>query len=115
MNSQNKGLKNHTVILMIVTAIFFDVLQWFFTFIFLGWLVGFFAFLTFFMWFMSHGISFMKPKRFLVFSGTTLAEIIPFLSIIPAWTAAVSYLALSSKLQEVIPGSGVIKLDIMKR
>ena len=95
-----KGLKKTTVVLMIVVAIFFDVLQWLFTFIFMGWAVGIVAGFTFWLWFKFHGISFMQPKRFMAFAGSTLIEIIPFLSALPAWTLAVSYLAISSKIKE---------------
>ena len=109
--SQNKekGLKVTTVWLMISVALFFDALQALLTLVFLGWLAGLFATLTFWLWFRMHGISFMKPKRLAVFGGSALIEVIPFLSILPAWTLAVGYLALSSKLKEVVPIAGIIK------
>jgi|SRR3989344_5618062 len=113
--NKEKGLKATTVVLMIAVALFFDALQTLLTFIFMGWLVGIFAGLTFYLWFKLHGVSFMKPKRLATFGGTALIEVIPFLSVIPAWTFAVSYLALSSKLQAVIPGADITKLDIMKK
>lgn len=114
---KEKGLKSTTVVLMIAVALFFDALQALFTLILLGWVVGIFAGLTFYLWFKIHGISFMTPKRFMAFGGASLIEMFPFLplSAIPAWTFAVSYLALSKKIQEVIPGTGVTKLDIMKK
>ncbi|MBI2086783.1 MAG: hypothetical protein HYT69_01265 [Candidatus Zambryskibacteria bacterium] len=112
---KEKGLKTNTVVLMISVAFFFDALQALLTFIFMGWLVGIFAALTFYVWFRTHEISFMKPKRLFAFGGASVAEIIPFVSALPAWTAAVSYLALQSKIQEVIPGADITKLDIMKR
>lgn len=107
-----KGLKSTTVVLMIVVALFFDALQALFTPLFLGWAVGIFAGLTFWLWFKMHDISFMKPKRFMAFSGSAIVEVIPFLSAIPAWTFAVAYLALSSKLQEVVPGKNITKLNV---
>ena len=109
---QEKGLKNTTISLMIAVALFFDALQALLTLIFMGWLVGIFAALTFYVWFKSHGISFMKPKRLFAFGGATIAEVIPFLSVLPAWTAAVSYLALQSKIQEVIPGADITKSNL---
>ncbi|MDO8424127.1 MAG: hypothetical protein Q7S54_00765 [bacterium] len=114
---EKKGLNNTTIALMICVAVFFDVLQVLLSFLWLGWLAGIFAGLTFWLWFRMHGISFMKPKRFLTFGGASLIEVIPipFLAALPAWTAAVSYLALSSKLQEIVPGAGIVKSDIIKK
>lgn len=106
---KEKGLKSTTVVLMITVALFFDALQALLTFIFMGWLAGFFAGLTFYLWFRIHGISFMKPKRLATFGGTALIEFIPFLSVIPAWTFAVAYLALDSKIKKIIPKSDIIK------
>lgn len=105
MNNEEKGLKNTTITLMIVTALFFDVLQVLLSFIYMGWFVGIFAALTFYVWFKTYGISFTKPKRFLTFGGASLIEAvpIPFIAALPAWTAAVSYLALSSKINKVLP------------
>ena len=54
----------------------------------------------------------MKPKRFAAFGGTALIEAIPILAAIPGWTFSVSYLALSSKLQEVMPGADITKLNL---
>ncbi|MSR87807.1 MAG: hypothetical protein EXS69_01405 [Candidatus Zambryskibacteria bacterium] len=113
--NKKKGLKAHTIILMIVVALFFDVLQWLLAFIFMDWLAGLFAGLTFYVWFKLYGLSFMKPKRLATFSGTIVAEMIPLLAALPAWTAAVTYLALDAKAKEVIPGSVASKLDIMKK
>lgn len=112
---KEKGLKHATVILMIGTAVFFDVLQWLMAFILMDWAVGFFAYLTFFVWFRMHGISFMKPKRLLVMGGSALIEMIPVVSALPAWTAAVTYLAMESKIKSAIPGADITKLDIMKK
>ena len=108
-------LKTTTVVLMIAVALFFDALQALLTFIFMGWLAGIFAGLTFYLWFKIHGISFMKPKRLATFGGTALIEIIPFLSVIPAWTFAVAYLALDSKIKAVIPGADIAKLGVGKK
>ena len=108
---EKKGLNNVTVALMVSAALFFDALQWLLTFIFMGWLVGIFAALTFYLWFKMHGISFMKTKRLLTFGGASFIEIvpIPFLSALPAWTAAVVYLALDSKIKKIAPGLDIIK------
>ena len=89
---------------MIGVALFFDFLQFILGFVYMGWLVGIFAGLTFWLWFKMKGISFMKPKRFAAFGGASLLEIIPipFVASLPAWTAAVAYLALESKIKKVV-------------
>ena len=114
MDEKEKGLKTTTVWLMIMVALFFDVLQILLDFLLLGWLVPIIAAPTFWLWFRIHGISFMKPKRFLTFGGATLVDFVPVLGWF-AWMVAVSYLALSSKLQSIVPGADITKLDIMKR
>jgi hypothetical protein len=116
-DKKEEGLKVHTVVFMIAVAAFFDVLQLLLSFVYLGWAAGIIAGLTFYLWFKFHGISFMRPKRFMAMGGASMVEMIPipFLAAFPGWTIAVSYLALSKKIQEVIPGADVIKLDIMKK
>lgn len=92
---------------MISVAFFYDVLQWLLTFILMGWLVGIFAGLTFYVWFKLRGLSFMKPKRFFTFGTVSIIEMFPFLplSALPAWTAAIVILALDSKIKKVLPPS----------
>jgi len=107
---KKKELKSHTVVLMVVVALFFDVLQWLLAFVFMDWLAGFFAFMTFFVWFKLYGVSFMKPKRILAMGGAGLIEMIPVLAALPAWTAAVIFLALDAKVKKIAP-----VLDIMKK
>ena len=103
--NKEKGLKNHTIALMICVALFFDLLQWLLAFVFMDWLAGFFAFLTFYVWFKMHGMGFMRPKRLAAMGGAGLIEIVPLLSALPAWTGAVTYLALDSKIKKVLPTS----------
>lgn len=78
-----------TMGLMVATAIFFDVLQGFLTPFFLGWLVGIAAFFTFYIWFKMHGIKFKGTKRIATFGLSSIIEMIPFVSALPAWTFAV--------------------------
>src|SRR3989338_9491758 len=94
--NKEKGLKATTVVLMIAVALFFDALQTLLTFIFMGWLVGIFAGLTFYIWFKLRGMSFMKPKRFAAFGTSSIIEMFPFipLSALPALTVSVTYFAL---------------------
>ena len=109
-SKKEKELKTHTIVLMVVVALFFDVLQWLLAFIFMDWLAGFYAFLTFFVWFKLHGITFMKPKRALTMGAAGLIEIIPWLAALPAWTAAVIIIALDTKIKKIIsnvPGGAI--------
>ncbi|OHB05806.1 MAG: hypothetical protein A3B16_00430 [Candidatus Zambryskibacteria bacterium RIFCSPLOWO2_01_FULL_45_43] len=102
---------------MICVAVFFDILQWLLAFVFMDWLAGFFAFMTFFVWFKIRGMSFMKPKRLLTFGGASLIEIIPWLSALPAWTAAIVILALDSKVKKVVaqvPGGQIAEKVLSK-
>jgi ABC-type microcin C transport system permease subunit YejB len=105
MSEEKKGLNNQTIVFMIVVAIFFDVLQALLTFVFMGWLVGIFAGLTFYLWFRLRGMSFMKPKRFLTFGAASIIEMFPLLplSALPAWTGAIVFLALDSKIKKIVP------------
>ena len=52
----------------------------------------------------------MKPKRLGVFGGSFIVELIPVVGdILPTWTAAITYLALDSKIKKVVPALGIIK------
>lgn len=105
-NSKEKGLKSSTVALMISTALFFDALQWLLAFIVMDWLAGFFAFMTFYVWFKIHGMNFMTPKRLATMGGTFIIEIAPILSILPAWTGAVVILVLDYKAKKTLAALG---------
>ncbi len=109
-----KGLSNVTVILMIITALFFDLLQFLLSYIYMDWLVGIFAGLTFFLWFLMKGIKLLKPKRLAALGGASIVEMvpIPFIASLPAWTAAVVYTALDSKIKAAIPGADMTKLGV---
>ena len=104
MPEQNKerGLKNHTIALMVCTALFFDVLQWLLAFVFMDWLVSIFAFLTFFVWFKLYGMKFMTPKRLATMGGAFIIEIVPILAALPAWTGAVVVLILDYKAKKIL-------------
>ncbi len=107
-----KGLSNVTVGLMIVTALFFDLLQVLLSYVYMDWLVGIFAGLTFFLWFMMKGVKLLKPKRLAALGGASLVEMIPipFVASLPAWTAAVIYTALDAKITKTlskIPGGQI--------
>ena len=114
--SEEKGLDNTTIVLMVVTALFFDALQWLLAFVFMGWLVSIYAGLTFYVWFKIRGMSFMKPKRFATFGGSFIIELIPIVGdILPTWTASITYLALDSKIKKALPTSVAKVVNIADR
>lgn len=100
----SRELKNHTFILMVVVALFFDGLQWLLAFVFMDWLAGFFAFLTFYIWFRLYGIKFSGIKRVATMGGALLIEVIPALAVLPAWTAAVVILVLDMRAKKLVTG-----------
>lgn len=109
------SLPKTTIVLMTVTAIFFDALQAILTFFGIGLVASPFisivAGLTFFLWFMMHGISVMTPKRLLGLGGGFFGELIPAIDALPGWTAAVWYTISTTKIAEVtakIPGGKLI-------
>lgn len=117
MDKEEPKLKSTTVGLMIGTALMIDLLQFLLGFIYLGWAVGIFASLTFWLWFRMHGIKIglSNPKRSLGFAGAGIIEMIPipFLASLPAWTVFVSTTALMNKMP-LGGGEGITKLGIMK-
>lgn len=97
-----REIKNHTIALMVSTALFFDGMQWLLAWIFMDWLAGFFAFMTFFVWFKLYGMKFMTPKRLATMGGAFIIEIAPVLAMLPAWTGAVVILILDYKAKKLI-------------
>lgn len=97
----SKELSNGTILLMVSTAIFFDVLQIAFALIAMDWVVGIFGFLTFFIWFKINGVSFLTPKRAIAMSGSAIIEAFPFLSSLPTWTLAVIIIAMDTKAKQI--------------
>jgi hypothetical protein len=52
----------------------------------------------------------MTPKRFAVFGGGFMIELIPVVGdILPTCTASVIYLILDAKAKKVVPGLDIIK------
>ena len=63
------------------------------------------AWLTFYLWFKLHGVSFMQPKRFAIMGLAGLADTI--VSALPAWIAAVVLIIATTRAEELlekIPG-----------
>ncbi len=77
--------------LLLGTALFFDFLQAIVQPIqILGQVlamgVDIFAFLTFIVWFLIIGVSFISPGRLVSIVGTFLVELVPVLDALPVWT-----------------------------
>lgn len=115
MEEEKKGLKITTVWFMIAVALFFDVLQGLLLPIGLGWFVPFISYPTFWLWFKLHDIKFFSMKRASTLGIGALIELIPGLDLLPAFTFTVAKIALAAKIQSVVPGADITKLDIMNR
>lgn len=106
-------------ILMLGTAIFFDVLQGLFSLIpFLGWILGFlisiFAFLTFFVWMKIKGWGLSdNVKKIFVQWFLPIGELIPIVNILPIWTTRVILQLLFIEMEDAIYNktSGLVDLE----
>ncbi len=87
--TEEEGIPNTTLGLMIGTAIFFDLTQVLLAFVVMDWLVSWFAFLTFWLWFKFHNKSFLNPKRLPAIGVGVVIEMFPLLAALPGWTIAV--------------------------
>lgn len=101
---------------MVAAALFYDLLQVGVNFlqgvnaiipglgVFLVYLLGvpltIWAWLTFYLWFKLHGVSFMQPKRFAIMGISGLADTI--MSVLPAWTVAVLLLIATTRAEELL-------------
>ncbi|MFZ2621219.1 MAG: hypothetical protein WAX85_01845 [Minisyncoccia bacterium] len=98
-------IKDTTLFLMIAVALSFDFLQ-----ALIGWipivgnimsdLMSVFICLTFVFWFMMVGIK-ISQKRIMALVGGGAVEIIPFINILPAWTAVVVYIVGTTRIKEL--------------
>lgn len=91
-------LDKTTFFLMLGTAILLDCITWI---PILGTVVNIVATLGFWFWFRIHGIKFNK-NRVTTFAIGSIIEIIPFLQILPAWTATIIVMYFQSKLPPVV-------------
>jgi hypothetical protein len=95
-----------TGFLMVFTALSFDGMQ-----AIIGWIPAFgniladlfsiFVFLTLFLWFKMHGVQMVTSKRLGSMTGGFIIEMIPYVNLIPAWTAVALYLISTTKIKEV--------------
>jgi len=109
MSEDKKGLDNTTIALMVSVALFYDALQVLLALVFMGWIISILALLTFYLWFKMRGLNFVRPKRAALLGGGFIIELIPLINILPAWTFAIVFLALDSKIKKIVPGLDIIK------
>ncbi len=110
--NEERGLSNATIFFMIVVALFFDAIQIVIQLaIVAGQIISevlnVVVFLIFFLWFMIHGIRFLKPKRLLAFGGGFLVEAMT-LGILPVWTISVAITALDARVGKIVPVLDII-------
>lgn len=110
---ENKEISKVTMGAMIIVALFFDGIQaltiyiYFIPFIglILGPLIGggvsLFAFMTFSLWFKLSGMKF-DSKIVSTIVGTFFIEIMPILSIFPAWTLSVVLIFILNKTKKIV-------------
>ena len=71
-----------------------------------GMLVSVWAWLSFYVWFKFHGITFLGVKRIMAFPLAMVIKVVPFLGLIPAWTAAVLVLFSTTRAEELLEKAG---------
>lgn len=96
-----------TAFAMLAVAIFFDGAQVVLAItIVIGWIISGVAWITFFLWLRSLGMKWSEgrqaQKMVLLLLGATIAEIIPILNMLPAWTLFVGSTILFDRRREKI-------------
>ncbi len=90
--------------MMIVVAVFFDVLQMILTWLVIGalfsWAVTIFGTLVFYLWFKQHGVNFVTSRRLGTVLGIGIIELVPIVNALPGWTIAVILNILYSRNEE---------------
>lgn len=109
---EESKISDGTAFLMVSLALFFDSGQGIANIIglipivgnifgsMLAFIIGFFAWLSFYTWFKIHGVNFMSPKRLIAFLGAGITELIPYINILPAWTFAVLFIIATTRIEE---------------
>ena len=102
---ENEPKKSNTLI--IGTALFFDFALGLIGLVPLigqasAWIFSIFPLMTFWLWFKIRGMNFMTPKRALTLPGAYIIEALPFINILPGWTAAVLILIYSERIKQVV-------------
>ncbi len=92
-------------LLLMMTAIFFDVFQAILTFaggigLIANRFISLFAMLSFGFWFVMLGVSLLNTRRLAVSITTSLGEMIPFIGTLPLWTIGIAALIAMVKLED---------------
>ncbi len=119
---EKHSITTTTKILMVGTAIFFDVLQILVTLIpgigpILAFFVNIFAQMTFWLWFHIKGVKYNSSKRLGAVVGGFLIELIPFLNVLPGITVQVLIILTTLEAEKVlgnIPGGEAIAGAVTK-
>ena len=98
-------IKKWTLVMMVVVALVFDIVQMILDFlgagVILDTILSILAWVVFFFWFRIHGVKF-SGKMANAFGTGFLIELIPILNFLPAWTATVIRLYLQTKIPAVV-------------
>ncbi len=113
MDNGERKINNTTLAFMLVVAGAIDLVQFFLGLLFVGlfmnWAISIIVWLTFYLWFKIKGVDFFyNPWRVLGFGGGLVAEVVPILNLLPVWTAAVIFVALSQRAEEAAKKGGVV-------
>ncbi len=107
MESDKPKISDPIKVLMLVVAVFFDVVKFGINFIpilgqVLAILVGIFAQMTFWLWFKMKGVSYNSAKRLIPVISATLIGFVPFLDMIPDLTLEMIFVLGTLKAEEVL-------------
>lgn len=113
MENDERKISNTTFGLMIVVAVFVDLIQLLLNLIpVIGWIiiwgVNILAWMTFYVWFKTKGVSLSKPTRILGFLGSFFIELIPIINVLPASTLMVVLTVSSSRAEELAAKKGLL-------
>jgi len=112
-------LSRTTIILMVIVALFVDVIQAILLYFAIGAVlntfIGMFAGFTFWLWFKIHDVSFVTPKQITAMGGSFLVELFPALNALPSWAFAVIYVISTHKALEAaekLPGGKMARVAL---
>ena len=112
MNDERK-IEKHIWVFMLAIAVFIDLVQILADLLVVGVVVNtildIFVWLTFYVWFKIYGVNFISIRRGLPFVGAGLAELIPALNVLPAWTVAIAIMWITTKSQVAATAVAVLK------